>query len=66
MTWMVFTLMLFVIEPLFLESLLARQAAMAAEATYRRIEWFHRLLLALSLLTVAGAVAGSLGLNLFD
>ena len=66
MTWMVFTLMLFVIEPLFLESLLARQAAMAVEATYRRIEWLHRLLLALSLLTVAGAVAGSLGLNLFD
>ena len=66
LTWMVFTLMVFVIEPLFLERLLARRAAVAPEATFRRIEWLHRGLLALSLLTVAGAVAGSWGLNLFD
>lgn len=65
LTWLVFTLMLFVIEPLFLERLLVRRAAAAPEATYRLIEWLHRCLLALSLLTVAGAVAGSLGVNLF-
>jgi uncharacterized membrane protein len=65
LTWLVFTLMLFVIEPLFLERLLARRAATAPEATYRLIEWLHRALLGLSLLTVAGAVAGSLGVNLF-
>lgn len=65
-TWLVFTLMLFVLEPLFLERLLARQAAAAPEATYRRVEWLHRFLLTLSLLTVAGAVAGSMGANLVD
>jgi len=65
LTWLVFTLMLFVIEPLFLERLLARRAVAAPEATYRRVEWLHRCLLTLSLVTVAGAVAGSLGVNLF-
>lgn len=61
LTWAIFTAMLFVIEPLFLERLLARRAAIAPEATYRRVEWLHRALLTLSLLTVAGAVAGSVG-----
>ncbi|MGA3399525.1 MAG: hypothetical protein ABSC95_09920 [Acetobacteraceae bacterium] len=65
LTWLIFTLMLFIIEPMFLERLLARRAASAPEATYRVVEWLHRVLLTLSLLTVAGAVAGSLGVNLF-
>ncbi len=60
----VFTLMLFVAEPLFLERMLARRAAAQPELTYRRVEWLHRVLLALSLLTVAGAVCGSQGVNL--
>ncbi|MDA8248366.1 MAG: hypothetical protein M0Z28_04240 [Rhodospirillales bacterium] len=64
LTWLVFTLMLFVAEPLFLERLLLRRAASAPEATYRRVEWLHRVLLALSLVTIAGAVAGSAGVNL--
>ena len=64
-TWLLFTLMLFVIEPLFLERLLARRAASAPEATYRLVEQLHRALLGLSLLTVAGAVAGSQGVDLF-
>jgi uncharacterized membrane protein len=65
LVWLLFTLMLFVIEPLFLERLLARRAAAAPEPTYRAVEWLHRVLLTLSLLTVAGAVAGSQGVNLF-
>lgn len=66
LTWLVFTAMLFVIEPLFLERFLGRRAAIAPEQTYRMIEWLHRALLGLSLLTVAGAVAGSIGGNLFN
>lgn len=66
LTWVLFTAMLFVIEPLFLERLLARRATSAPEATYRLVEWLHRLLLVVSLLTVAGAVAGSIGVNLFS
>ncbi|MDR3534489.1 MAG: hypothetical protein P4L90_28490 [Rhodopila sp.] len=65
LTWLVFTTMLFVVEPLFLERLLSRRAASAPESAYRLVEWLHRLLLSLSLLTVAGAVAGSIGGNLF-
>ena len=62
--WLLFTLMLFVIEPLFLDALLARRAASAPEATFRKMEWLHRILLVLSLLAIAGAVAGSQGVNL--
>lgn len=66
LTWLVFALMLFVIEPLFLDRFLVRRAAVAPEATYRHIEWLHRALLTLSLLTIAGAVVGSVGGNLFN
>lgn len=65
LTWLLFTAMLFAIEPWFLERFLTRRAAAAPEATYRLIEWLHRLLLGLSVLTVVGAVAGSAGGNLF-
>jgi hypothetical protein len=41
--------------------ILTRRAAVAPEATYRRVEWLHRFLLVLSLLTIAEAVAGSMG-----
>lgn len=65
LTWAVFTAMLFVIEPLFLEQFLQRRAVTAPEQTYRLVEWLHRILLGFSLLTIAGAVAGSIGGNLF-
>lgn len=65
LTWLVFTVMLFVAEPLFLDRLLARRAASAPERTWRAVEWLHRVLLGLGLLTIAGAVAGSVGGNLF-
>jgi uncharacterized membrane protein len=65
LTWLVFTAMLFIIEPLFLERLLACRSTTAPEQTFRLVEWLHRVLLGLSLLTVAGAVAGTWGVNLF-
>ncbi|MBS0560288.1 MAG: hypothetical protein JSR21_09560 [Proteobacteria bacterium] len=63
-TWTVFALMLFVIEPLFLDRALARWSATRPEAAWRAVETLHRILLALSLVAVAGAVAGSHGVNL--
>ncbi len=48
-----------------LHAMAAYLKSVTPEATYRLVEWLHRGLLALSLVTVAGAVAGSLGLNLF-
>jgi uncharacterized membrane protein len=65
LTWLIFTLMLFIIEPLLLDRVLARWAAARPEAAWRAVEWLHRALLALSLVTVAGAVAGSHGAGLF-
>jgi uncharacterized membrane protein len=64
--WLLFTAMLFVIEPLFLHRWLARRAAVAPGSTFAFVHRLHWLLLALSLITVLGAVAGSHGLQIFD
>jgi len=63
LTWLAFTVMLFVLEPLLLDRFLTRRARSRPEATYRFVERLHWLLLTFSLLTVAGAVAGSHGID---
>lgn len=60
--WLVFTVMLFVAEPLFLHRWFLRSAAEKPDSTFRLIERLHWVLLAISLMTVFGAVAGSHGL----
>ena len=65
LVWIMFTLMLFVLEPLFLHRFLRTRAAKAPSATYRLVEALHWVLLSISLLTVVGAVAGVHGVNLF-
>lgn len=64
LVWAIFALVLFVIEPLVLHR---RTAPVAADPRARllRLARVHWVLLALSLLTIAGAVAGSHGLLLF-
>jgi uncharacterized membrane protein len=59
--WAIFTLMLFVLEPLWLHRWFERSARRDPERTFNLIERLHWLLLIISLLTVAGAVAGSHG-----
>lgn len=61
LVWALFTVMLFVAEPLFLHRWFVESATRAPEQTFRRIERLHRALLTISLLTVLGAVAGSHG-----
>lgn len=61
LVWLIFTLMLFVAEPLFLHRWFREAAARQPERTYRRIERLHWFLLSISLATVLGAVAGSHG-----
>lgn len=56
--WAVFTLMLFVLEPLVLHAWVHRRATHAPERTFRLIQALHWLLLTASLITVAGAVIG--------
>lgn len=63
--WLIFTLMLFVVEPLFLDRWLARRAVSAPAETFLLAQRLHHVLLGLSLLTIAGAVAGVQGVNLF-
>jgi len=59
--WAVFTVMLFVAEPLFLHRWLLARAARKPEETFRLIQIMHWILLAISLVTVLGATLGSHG-----
>jgi hypothetical protein len=65
LVWALFTLMLFVLEPLFLHRRFIERARRDADATFARVTRMHWILLVLSLITVAGAVAGSHGYLLF-
>ena len=60
--WIIFTAMLFVAEPLFLHRWVITKATKEPESTFLLIERLHRILLAVSTLTVFGAVAGSHGM----
>jgi uncharacterized membrane protein len=59
--WAIFSLMLFVLEPLFLHRWFEERARRAPEATFALVARLHALLLTLSLVTIAGAVAGAHG-----
>ncbi|MFD2442296.1 hypothetical protein ACFSS8_23390 [Paracoccus kondratievae] len=58
--WLVFAVMLFVIEPLFLHRRMATSPDPAAD--FDRLDRMHRLLLAGSAIAVIGAVGGAHGL----
>lgn len=63
--WLLFTAMLFVVEPFALHRWLLAQSKLKPEATFKVVEWLHRILLFISLVTVLGAVMGSHGLLFF-
>jgi hypothetical protein len=65
LVWAVFSLMLFVLEPLVLHRWFERRARHDSEGTMRLLLHMHWVLLLLSLATIAGAVAGSHGALLF-
>jgi uncharacterized membrane protein len=56
--WTVFTIVLFVLEPLVLHRLFNERARRDPEGTFRLVERLHWVLLTLSLVTTFGAVAG--------
>lgn len=64
LVWLIFTLVLFVAEPLFLDRWFRARMQTDPQATLRKLVRLHWLLLTLSLVTVLGAVAGSHGLLL--
>jgi uncharacterized membrane protein len=63
--WLLFALLLFVIEPLVVHRRLHAWAAAEPARAFAWLQRAHWVLLALSLVTVAGAVAGSHGGALF-
>jgi uncharacterized membrane protein len=65
LVWLLFTVILFIAEPLFLHRWFLTKARQEPEGTFRLIEKLHWFLLAISTLTILGAVAGSHGI-VFD
>jgi uncharacterized membrane protein len=63
--WLLFSLMLFIAEPLFLHRWFLARAGPAPESTFKLIHALHWFLLCLSLVTILGAVAGSRGVLVF-
>lgn len=59
--WAIFTLVLFVFEPLFLHQWFSEQAKKNSEGTFAAMQRMHIILLTLSLVAVAGAMAGAHG-----
>lgn len=59
--WLVFTLVLFVAEPLFLHAWFHRTAAKEPERSFGLLQRMHGVLLTMSLGTVAAAVLGAHG-----
>lgn len=59
--WVIFTVMLFVLEPLVLHKWFQQKAAQNPERTFRIIQRMHWILFTLSLVTIFGAVGGAHG-----
>jgi len=63
--WFVFTVVLFVLEPLFLHRWFHEKATKNSATAFNLLHIMHMVLLTLSLLAVFGAVAGSHGFQFF-
>lgn len=61
--WLLFTSMLFVAEPWFLERWFEARARNAPEGTFALVQRLHWILLVISAVTILGAVAGIHGLS---
>jgi hypothetical protein len=61
LVWVVFTLVLFVLEPMFLRQWFRTLAERDSDRAFRLLHRFHVLLLTLSLIAIAGGVAGVRG-----
>jgi len=62
--WLIFTLVLFVLEPLVLHRLFRKLATENSDMAFARLHRMHWILLILSLITIFGTVAGAHGLLL--
>ncbi len=63
--WLIFTVVLFILEPLFLHKWFHDQAEQDSDRTFSVLHNLHKVLLTLSLISVLGAVAGVRGFQYF-
>ena len=63
--WLLFTIVLFMAEPLVLHRWFHERATAAPDAAFASLHSAHWLVLVLSIITILGAVAGSQGMSLF-
>ena len=63
--WLIFTVILFILEPYILHSVFKNYTSRKPEKAFRILQLGHWVLLVLSLITIIGAVAGSHGLYFF-
>ncbi len=63
--WLIFTIILFVLEPFVLHKIFKNYTSRKPEQAFRIMQLAHWVLLILSLVTIIGAVAGSHGLYFF-
>lgn len=61
LVWIIFSLILYILEPYILHKVFAKYANKAPDKTFRIKHQLHWVLLVISLITTAGAVAGSHG-----
>ncbi len=61
LVWVIFTMVLFILEPLILHRLFHTQASKNPARTFAVIQVLHIFLLTLSLVAIAGAMAGAHG-----
>ena len=61
LVWLIFSIILFILEPFVLHKLFKKYTENNPEATFNIMHRLHWFLLLLSLITIAGAVAGSHG-----
>ncbi|MCB1191572.1 MAG: hypothetical protein H7A23_05340 [Leptospiraceae bacterium] len=59
--WLVFTIMLFILEPLFLHNWFIKKAKLEPEKTFSIVFGLHIFLLSISLITIFGSAAGAHG-----
>ena len=62
--WAIFTLVLFFLEPLYLHRWFSEQAEKDSDNAFRWLHRMHVILLTVSLVAIAGAVAGTRGVSL--
>lgn len=65
LVWLIFTIVLFILEPLVLHKLFKKYAIINPDKTFNYLHKAHWILLIISMITIIGAVAGSHGMFFF-